>query len=299
MLITIQKPYFWQTVTPKEKDFFVGSLVKIYRKYTGGQEPQLLGFTAQELAEFSSPPVQQSKLSQSPPTRPPPEPTGGSKSLSSDYPLPTTKGANGSAVRDLRPRSPGSFSTQGTDHQDRIPLLSTQPHQENDRGLKTEESRSRFQTLKNEAFVPPPRPDRLRPSTPHDDQSSRTLTTESSVESFSGRQEAQTPPSSLLPGNRFQSNGSYSPLPRTETPSTPPFPPVPGPRSPDRRRVGSTNNNVSSSPPSQDQLPERKRPPFFLSLLPIKLLAVLPQQALLHLTNNHHLLNLRKPLQIL
>ena len=260
VLITIQKPYFWQTVTPKEKDFFIGSLVKIYRKYTGGQEPQLFGFTAQELAEFSSPPVQRSKSSQ-PPSRPP-EPTGGPKSFSSEYPLPASKGANGSYSRDVRPPSAGSSSTRGTGYQDRAPSLSGQSQQDDSRGSKGQESRSRFQTLKNAAFVPSPRPDGLRPSTPGDDQSARTLATESSVESSLGKQEARTPPSSLIPGDRFQANGSYSSLPHSETPSTPNLPPVPGPRSPDRRRVGSANNNASASPPTQDQLPERKRPPF-------------------------------------
>ena len=43
-VVTITKPYYWQAVTPKERDFFIGSLVKIYKKYTGGKVPELLGF---------------------------------------------------------------------------------------------------------------------------------------------------------------------------------------------------------------------------------------------------------------
>lgn len=41
---TITKPYYWQAATSKERDFFIGSLVKIYKKYTGGKTPELLGF---------------------------------------------------------------------------------------------------------------------------------------------------------------------------------------------------------------------------------------------------------------
>ncbi|KAI9839434.1 MAG: hypothetical protein M1837_002083 [Sclerophora amabilis] len=47
-VVTIQKPYYWQAGTAKEKEFFIGSLVKIYRKYTGGKAPELLGFDPRE-----------------------------------------------------------------------------------------------------------------------------------------------------------------------------------------------------------------------------------------------------------
>ncbi|KAK4960791.1 hypothetical protein LTR28_004918, partial [Elasticomyces elasticus] len=42
--VVIVRPYYWQAGTPKERDFFVASLVKIYRKYTKGQVPELIGF---------------------------------------------------------------------------------------------------------------------------------------------------------------------------------------------------------------------------------------------------------------
>ena len=47
-VITIAKPYFWKAKTPKEKQFFIGSVVKIYRKYTNGKIPQLVGFESRE-----------------------------------------------------------------------------------------------------------------------------------------------------------------------------------------------------------------------------------------------------------
>jgi exocyst complex component 1 len=47
-IVTIGKPYYWQANTPKEKQFFIASLVKIYTKYTGGKSPVLIGFEDKE-----------------------------------------------------------------------------------------------------------------------------------------------------------------------------------------------------------------------------------------------------------
>lgn len=46
--VTMGKPYYWQAYTQKEKQFFIGSLVKIFTKYTGGRAPDLVGFEARE-----------------------------------------------------------------------------------------------------------------------------------------------------------------------------------------------------------------------------------------------------------
>lgn len=48
-VVTVGKPYYWHARTSKEKEFFIGSLVKIYRKYTGGKVPNLTGFDDREL----------------------------------------------------------------------------------------------------------------------------------------------------------------------------------------------------------------------------------------------------------
>ncbi|KAF2719191.1 hypothetical protein K431DRAFT_314290 [Polychaeton citri CBS 116435] len=48
--VTVTKPYYWQAGTSKEKDFFIASCVKIYRKYTKGLVPELRGFGEQEKA---------------------------------------------------------------------------------------------------------------------------------------------------------------------------------------------------------------------------------------------------------
>jgi hypothetical protein len=47
--VTISKPYYWEAGTAKEKEFFIGSMVKIYNKYTKGEFPVLTGFSTTEL----------------------------------------------------------------------------------------------------------------------------------------------------------------------------------------------------------------------------------------------------------
>lgn len=47
-IVTIGKPYYWEANTPKERQFFIASLVKIYTKYTGGITPALVGFESRE-----------------------------------------------------------------------------------------------------------------------------------------------------------------------------------------------------------------------------------------------------------
>ncbi|KAL2003171.1 hypothetical protein VTN02DRAFT_4784 [Thermoascus thermophilus] len=81
-VVTIGKPYYWQAATSKEKDFFIASLVKIYKKYTGGKVPNLVGFDDRErqlLAGAGSSATPAAKApSQAPPLRtdglPPPRP---------------------------------------------------------------------------------------------------------------------------------------------------------------------------------------------------------------------------------
>ncbi|KAJ5893805.1 hypothetical protein N7495_005496 [Penicillium taxi] len=47
-VVVIGKPYYWHARSAKEKDFFIGSLVKIYKKYTGGRLPTMFGFDERE-----------------------------------------------------------------------------------------------------------------------------------------------------------------------------------------------------------------------------------------------------------
>lgn len=66
--VTIAKPYYWQAGTAKEKEFFIGSLVKIFRKYTQGRVPQLVGFSAQEQEQMLGSLGQQVKGNRPPPS---------------------------------------------------------------------------------------------------------------------------------------------------------------------------------------------------------------------------------------
>ncbi|KAF7597064.1 hypothetical protein BBP40_010538 [Aspergillus hancockii] len=88
-VVTVGKPYYWHARTSKEKDFFIGSLVKIYRKYTGGKIPELIGFDERERQLLAGmPPPGAKPPSQGPPrpevTLPPPLPPSshGSRSQS-------------------------------------------------------------------------------------------------------------------------------------------------------------------------------------------------------------------------
>ncbi|KAF2675712.1 hypothetical protein K458DRAFT_381054 [Lentithecium fluviatile CBS 122367] len=54
-VVSINKPYYWEASTAKEKEFFIGSMVKIYNKYTDkhkikqGKFPLLTGFSPAEI----------------------------------------------------------------------------------------------------------------------------------------------------------------------------------------------------------------------------------------------------------
>jgi hypothetical protein len=52
--VTISKPYYWEAGTAKEKEFFIGSMVKIYNKYTKGEFPILTGFSPSELNSLTN-----------------------------------------------------------------------------------------------------------------------------------------------------------------------------------------------------------------------------------------------------
>ncbi|EKD20372.1 exocyst complex component Sec3 [Drepanopeziza brunnea f. sp. 'multigermtubi' MB_m1] len=70
--VTIGKPYYWQANTPKEKQFFIASLVKIYTKYTGGKSPELIGFESREREQLLGSSGRPPPASQPPPQQAPP-----------------------------------------------------------------------------------------------------------------------------------------------------------------------------------------------------------------------------------
>ncbi|EEP81711.1 predicted protein [Uncinocarpus reesii 1704] len=104
-VVTITKPYYWQSDTPKERDFFIGSLVKIYKKYTGGKLPALVGFDSRdrEILTGSSPggplPLKPPKIPESGPGRPDPR-VPRSRSPSTQRTIPQSPHSNRAPSRD-------------------------------------------------------------------------------------------------------------------------------------------------------------------------------------------------------
>ncbi|KAL2755557.1 hypothetical protein ACRALDRAFT_2053070 [Sodiomyces alcalophilus JCM 7366] len=124
--VTIGKTYFWDAQSPKEKKFFIASLIKIFGKYTGGRVPDLSGFDPRELEQVMGsrrPPPQQRppmpippnpsashpaslpQQQQQPPVRPPlPEPSHSSFSN-----LSASSAANASTYASQSSPSPGRW----------------------------------------------------------------------------------------------------------------------------------------------------------------------------------------------
>ena len=99
--VTVQKPYYWQAATAKEKEFFIFSLIKIFKKYTGGRLPELLGFSSQEIEQLvglsSGPQGQSGSQSNAPPI----PPVAAGRVSSQDGPQPREARMNG-ASQDTR-----------------------------------------------------------------------------------------------------------------------------------------------------------------------------------------------------
>ncbi|KAI5809017.1 exocyst complex component Sec3-domain-containing protein [Peziza echinospora] len=51
--VTILKAYYWQANSIKEKEFFIQSMLKIFKKYTGGKVPGLIGFEGTEIGQLA------------------------------------------------------------------------------------------------------------------------------------------------------------------------------------------------------------------------------------------------------
>ena len=150
-IITIAKPYFWKAKTAKEKSFFIGSTVKIYRKFTGGKVPKLVGFDPREERDIltaSEPPQRQSNAAPSPmpqqtqtaapPGLPQPSRPYAQRPTGSDSSLPISESTVTATARrrrpsnvstDPAPRSPSAASSgrqrppSSDRHRDEIPPL--------------------------------------------------------------------------------------------------------------------------------------------------------------------------------
>jgi hypothetical protein len=154
-IVTISKPYYWAAATSKEKDFFVASLVKIYRKYTKGQVPDLRGFDPRDVEQMlglapsqqqalrSSPAVQDRQTPQSTPPRPP------------------FAEQNRPPSQDSRPRF-----RPAPENGETLPPggLPTQPRPSQDRGLRQRPSRERMRAPSREPIRAPSREPMRAPS---------------------------------------------------------------------------------------------------------------------------------------
>ena len=264
-LITIQKPYYWQARTPKEKDFFIGSLIKIFKKYTGGKLPQLYGFAPGEIEQFAGVPNHQAKtpktalfsaqLSSAPPFSPEPSST-------------PQNSAKPESSRELRsqPSADDSLRSSSDPQVSEVPNSSSYPSSDFVRNMRPQESQPQFRPGL------PSSPSALRshkngsgPPSLQDDGSLRTLVGTQSAESLLNGQDYQ--------GGRMPlgANPSIGRLRPAQTPS-----PGPGRDSPSRHFRQSSdgsrtpNSLRSGTPPtshlSQEKIPERKRPPILTEI---------------------------------
>ena len=247
-LVTIQKPYYWQATTSKERDFFIGSLIKIYRKYTGGKLPQLLGFDEDELAQLTGVPKGRhgqppgsARSGASPATSPNPQ-LGGQRS-----PLPEGGGE----------RRPGQSQNSIVEAEE---TLSSQQTRDSARSVRPQDSKSRMQTLRGASPASSTnRSESSNPPSPLEERNPRSYNPNQSTESFQSRRDQQRtriPPNAYPSIDRLRNNAHFPPNPRGDSPgrsgaSTPSL------SVPSSLRPGGT----PSPQPLQEQIPERKRPP--------------------------------------
>ncbi|MCJ1379699.1 hypothetical protein MMC17_002801 [Xylographa soralifera] len=260
VLITIQKPYYWQAATSKEKDFFIGSLIKIYRKYTGGKLPQLIGFNSMELSEFTNTPGQRPMSPQMPSSRPGPRPVPGNPQ-SSEYPPTPTRAPNREPNRELKSQPSSDSSSRREGSEDRGPPIPGHfPPSDFIRNLRPPDPRTRLKTFRSDSpSASSQRDTSSNPPSPQTERSLRSLAGGTSVESFQSRQGSRDgpPPTSNPNIERLRTNGTYSPVSRVDTPPQPAPPKSPDRGLPPALRVGSS----SGTQPRQEQVPERRRPP--------------------------------------
>ncbi|KAL4995927.1 exocyst complex component Sec3-domain-containing protein [Aspergillus recurvatus] len=135
-LVTVGKPYYWHAKTSKEKEFFIGSLVKIYKKYTGGKMPDLIGFDERELQLLLGPHYSGGKGL-----------TSGSSHSEGSFASPRPPSSQGN-----RPQSPHWARTRSRDSPKRRPTEEELPI----RAQRSREQMSRPSTAQSGKSGPPP-----------------------------------------------------------------------------------------------------------------------------------------------
>lgn len=278
-IVTIGKPYYWAAHTAKEKEFFVASLVKIYKKYTAGKVPRLVGLAPAQLSEILGgqpdqaapqiplPPqpqyANQAPRGQSPASRRPAPPADPAqrRPMSPDSAPPPLQTAsplqrppsplrhrNITPLSDYGRPSTGQSSTYSRDPSSQRPPPSRDGMSPPLRSLQTQESAFRRPPIA-EPLQPPPR---LRPE-PLDHSASATPRSSLPALSDAGSlpQERHGPPSNYDAPGGTNGHGPH------ELYSTPP-------ESIASRSMTSLSGSVSEAgsqimPPQA--IPERRRPP--------------------------------------
>lgn len=240
-IVTIQKPYYWQAITNKEKDFFIFSLIKIYRKYTGGKLLQLHGFDPQELEQMTGAGPQAGAQPKTPQT---PSGRGGNGALNQGSS--TSHGARQPVPqRNERPREPGGDTRRRksperssrertpqarpqqepppqvrpsqervlrtTDSNDRIPYVPGQfPTSEFVRNLNPNTSQQHLKDIRSDS---PSRSDNSTQSSVRQETRLRTQIGTHSTESFRSRKEYESSGEAAAKRpsvERTRQNGSYN-----------------------------------------------------------------------------------------
>ena len=148
-VVFLGKPYYWAAASSKEKDFFVSSLVKIYRKYTGGKIPELTGFTPNEIEQITGAPP--NRLSPGPQVQPS-SPRPAQQSVATPPPPATTTSSS---------KAPLALWSQSRNGQ-RAPSRSVEQERvKTDAGIGARGPQS---TTSREDFRPPTRPENRAPS---------------------------------------------------------------------------------------------------------------------------------------
>ena len=247
-LVTIQKPYYWQATTSKERDFFIGSLIKIYRKYTGGKLPQLLGFDDDELAQLTG--VPKGRQPQTP---------GSARSGTSPAtsPNPQLAGHRSPLSDGSRERRPGQSQNPTIEAEE---AASGQQITEPARSVRSQDSKSRIQALRGASPASSVnRSESSNPPSPLDERNLRSFNPNQSTESFQSRRDQQRtriPPNNHPSIDRLRNNAQFPPNLRSESPARS------GTNTPNLPFPSSLRSGGTPSPQlPQEQIPERKRPP--------------------------------------
>lgn len=218
-VVTITKPYYWQAMTSKERDFFISSLAKVYRKYTGGRVPELVGFTPQEREAIAGPIPASAQPAAAPATAPPPAPLS-----PVTRPPPNREHRELRELRELRDRDRGQRELSSKASQDRMRPPPTDTRAMTPTGRTTPTPMPSTPTLQE-----PPAPWAGSPSRP-----STAGSTSSLPSSVHDRVEQRTRPAPLSPRTRPSQEKVIAPSPSVPPTSVPPssIPPAAAPARP-------------------------------------------------------------------